>query len=101
LQEGKMPGDALPAHRKLAAEMKTMGSKGSSWLFYPGLGAGDIDFHYWSVLGFKNYAELGAAMEMYTNGGGWKKAMGILGPVTRCGSPSVFDARVVRTGARS
>ena len=101
LQEGQTPDAALPAHRKLGAEMKTMGSKGSSWLFYPGMGAGDIDFHYWSVLAFSNYTDLGAATEMYINGGGWKKSMAILGPVTRCGSPSVFDARLVRSGAGS
>ena len=99
LQEGKMPADALPAHRKAGAAMKAMGSKASSWLFYPGLGAGDIDFHYWSVLAFSNYTELGAASELYINGGGWEKVMATLGPVTRCGSPSVFDVRLVRSGA--
>jgi hypothetical protein len=97
--EGKSPADALPAHRKIGAEMKAMGSPASSWLFYPGLGRSDIDFHYWSVIGFNNYAELGAATEIYVNGGGWEKAMGILGSVSRCRPPTVFDAQVVRTGA--
>jgi len=96
---GKTPAEALPAHRKVAAEMVAMGSKASSWLFFPGMGNSDIDFHYWSVLGFNNYTELGAATELYVNGGGWQKAMGILGPVTRCKPPTAFDAHLVRAGA--
>jgi hypothetical protein len=99
MMAGKTPADALPAHRKVAAEMVALGSKASSWLFYPGMGNSDIDFHYWSVLGFNNYAELGAATELYVNGGGWQKAMGILGPVSRCKPPTVFDAHLVRAGA--
>jgi hypothetical protein len=101
MAQGKSPADALPAHRKAGAAMTAMGSKASAWLFYPGLGAGDIDFHYWHVIAFKNYTELGAATELYINGGGWEKVMGIMGPVSRCGSPSVFDVRLVRTGATS
>jgi hypothetical protein len=101
LQDGKMPADALTAHRAAGAAMKAMGSPTSSWLFYPGMGAGDIDFHYWSVIAAKNYTDLGAATELYINGGGWQKMMGILGPVTRCASPTVFDAHVVRMGAAS
>jgi hypothetical protein len=97
MMAGKTPADALPAHRKVGAEMAAMGSKASSWLFYPGMG-NSTDFHYWSVLGFNNYAELGAATELYVNGGGWEKAMGILGPVSRCKPPTVFDAHLVRAG---
>lgn len=99
MQDGKSPAAALPAHKKAAAAMVGMGSKASSWLFYPGLGAGNIDFHYWQVIAFNNYEELGAATELYINGGGWEKVMGILGPVSRCASPTVYDATVVRTGS--
>lgn len=96
LQPGKTHRQALDGHRKVGAMMKGMGSKASSWAFYPGMGSGDIDFHYWSVIAFNNYTEMGAATELYINGGGWEKAMGILAPLTRCKSPSVFDAHVVR-----
>ena len=97
--EGKSPADALPAHRKAGAEMKAMGSTVSSWLFYPGMGSGDVDIDYWSVYGFNNYTELGAATELYINGGGWQKVMGIMGAVSRCAAPVVFDAHLVRAGS--
>ena len=96
--EGKTPMEALPAHRKVGAMMKEMGSKASSWLFFPGMGSANAGFHYWSVLGFNSYSDLGAATEMYINGGGWEKAMSVLAPLTRCASPAVFDARLVRAG---
>jgi hypothetical protein len=99
LQEGKSPTEALPAHRAAGKAMKAMGSKAASWLFFPGMGSGDIDFHYWSVLAFKSYSDLGAASEMFFNGGGWEKVRGTLAPVSRCRSPAVFDARLVRAGA--
>jgi hypothetical protein len=101
LQPGKMPAEALEGHRKVGAMMKGMGSPASSWLFFPGMGSGDIDFHYWSVIGFQNYTDLGAATELYINGGGWQKAMGILSSLTRCQSPAVFDAHAVRQGGNS
>lgn len=100
MREGKSPAEALPAHRKSGAAMREMGSKGMSWLFYPFLGTSQADFDYWSVLAFNNYTELGATQEKYLNGGGWEKVMGILGPVSDCKDPSVFDAKLVRAGAR-
>ena len=99
LQEGKSPTDALPAHRKAAEIMQGMGSNGASWLFYPGMGTSADGFHYWSVLAFKSYKELGSAMEKYINGGGWEKVMAVTSPVTQCGSATVFDAHLVRAGA--
>lgn len=101
MQEGKMPNEAVAAHREVGKAMKGMGSKASSWLFYPGIGAGNIDFHYWSVIAFKNYSEMGVSQEMYINGGGWSKAMSILAPVSRCRSPELYDVRLVRNGASS
>jgi hypothetical protein len=101
LEDGKSPADALPVHSKLSAAMKDMGSAASSWLFYPGMGSGDADFDYWSVVAFNNYTEMGAAQEMYINGGGWEKAMGILDSTARCTSPVVFDALLVRAATDS
>ena len=72
----------------------------ASWLFFPGIGAGDIDFDFWRVVAFPNYAGLGAAAEVYLNGGGWQKSQEILGPVASCSSPAAFDARLARQGAR-
>ena len=98
LKDGKNLADSYNAHKKTGAAMKALGSKTSSWLFYPSLGAGDIDFQYWSVIAANNYTELGAAWEMFTNGGGWQKSQENLGKIVACGSPSVFDAHVVVAG---
>lgn len=99
LQPGKMHTEALEGHRKVGAMMKGMGSPASSWVFFPGMGSGDIDFNYWSVIAFQNYTDMGAGTEIYINGGGWEKAMGIMAPLSRCKSPSVFDVQVVRQAA--
>lgn len=98
-QDGKNMGDSYAAHKKLAVAMTGMGSKASSWLFYPGLGS-NVDFDYWQVIGFNNYSELGAVTDLYTNGEGWKKAAEILAPVASCDGTSVWDARLVREGRR-
>jgi hypothetical protein len=98
MQDGVSPVKALPAHRKSAKIMTDMGSKARSWLFWPGIGAGDIDFHYWRVVAFENYSEMGAATELYFNGGAWKQMMEIMAPVARCESGALFDAHLVRQG---
>ena len=100
LGDGKSPNDAIAAAGKLSGAMTALGTNASSWLFFPGMGAGDIDFDFWRVVAFNNYTELGAAAETYMNGGGWQKNMEILGPVAGCSSPGVYDARLVRAGAR-
>lgn len=100
LGDGKSPNDAIAAAKKLTGAMTALGTDASSWLFFPGMGAGNIDFDYWRVVAFNNYTELGAAVETYMNGGGWQKNMEIMGPVASCSSPGVYDARLVRAGAR-
>ncbi len=101
LNDGKTGEDAIAAGSKLAAAMKTLGSSPASWIFFPGLGAGNIDFDYWRVIAFSNYADLAASAEVYLNGGGWKKTQEILGPVASCSSPAVFDARLARAAKGS
>lgn len=100
LADGKSPNDAIAAAKNLTAAMTSLGTSASSWLFFPGMGAGDIDFDFWRVVAFNNYTELGAAVETFMNGGGWQKSMEIMGPVASCSSPGVYDARLVRAGAR-
>ena len=99
-RDGKSFNDSYEAHKKMATAMSGMGSKGASWIFYPGLGTSSEDPDYWQVVAFKNYTDLGAATELWTNGGGWKKAAEILGPVSSCESSSVWNARLVRGGNR-
>jgi len=86
--------DAIAAHRAVAESMG--GESGAnSWLFFPGSGSTDqgSDDVYWLVLGFDNYTELGAAMENYTNGGGYEKVMDILDDVTECSGTTTWVAR--------
>ncbi len=100
LNEGVSPSQAIPAHRKAAAAMKELGSKGASWIFLPGMGTSAEGFDYWAVLAYQNYTDFGAAIEMYLNGGGREKVMAARSPVASCGSGTVFDAHLVRAGAR-
>jgi len=99
LADGKSAMDAVQAGKQLAGAMKALGADSASWLFFPGIGAGDIDFDFWRVVAFPNYAGLGAAAEVYLNGGGWQKSREILRPVASCSAPAAFDARLARQGA--
>ena len=96
VNDGKTVADAYAAHLESGTAMKAMGSQGLSWFFQPALGAGPIDFDYYWVVAFNRLAEMGATMDMYVNGGGMKKAMGILSKVSSCDTATVFDALSVR-----
>jgi hypothetical protein len=96
LAEGKTLNDAYTAHLELGATMKGMGSLALSWMMQPALGAGDIDYDYYHVVGFYRYSDMGATMELYANGGGVEQFRKHLGGVTSCQTPMVFDAISVR-----
>ena len=96
LDEGKTLNDAYVAHLELGAAMKGMGSLALSWMMQPALGAGDIDYDYYHVVGFYRYSDMGATMELYANGGGAQQFRKHLGGVTSCQTPMVFDALSVR-----
>jgi len=100
MAEGKTWQDAMGAHKANAAAMTEMGGKGSSWMFFPMLGGSSEGFDYWSVTAFQSWPDFGAAYEMYVNGGGWQKAMGIMQGNVTCGDPTVWDAYLVRQGNR-
>jgi hypothetical protein len=97
VQEGATDDQAFAAHKGMAAAMREMGGKGQSWLFYPSLGSGKMDFDYFSVVSFNSMAELGEAWEMYYNQGGWKNAAAV-GKVTSCDVPRVYSASSIRMG---
>lgn len=67
-----------------------------SWLFYPTLGTGDVGFDYYHAIAFYRYSDMGAAMDLYANGGGYDQAQKVLRPVSDCEAPIVFDAMSVR-----
>ena len=93
---------AIAAHKQYSGAMRELGSKGSSWLFFPMIGApADMDFDYWGVSTFSSWSDFFAGYELYVNGGGWKKGMEALKGVADCreGSPSLWDVKLVRQGA--
>lgn len=96
LNDGKTNRDALNAHIAFGNHMRGLGSMAQSWLFYPTLGTGVIDFDYYHAIAFYRYSDMGAAMELYTNGGGYQQAEKVLRPVSHCEAPVVFDAYSVR-----
>ena len=95
MNEGVNSRQAFEAHKKFSAGMRQLGGKGQSWLMYPALGFKDLDFDYYSVVSFNNYAELGEAWHLWTNGGGYEKHGPGLMSVVTCDSPRVYDARLV------
>jgi hypothetical protein len=96
LEEGKSDRDAYRAHLAFGKHMRGLGSLASSWLFYPTMGTGDIDYDYYHAVAFYRYSDMGAAMELYANGGGHEAAQKLLDPVTECRAPIVFDALSLR-----
>lgn len=99
LAPGKTVKDALQAHIEAGAIMKRLGSKQRSWIYTPGLGAGDIDFDYWRLLVFSDYPELAQMLEVYTRGGGKEKTDPIYADIASCDLPTVFDARWAKKGS--
>ena len=96
LKEDKTEQDAYRAHLAFGKQMRSLGSLASSWLFYPTMGTGDIDYDYYHATAFYRYSDLGAAMELYANAGGYEAASKLLDPVTDCQAPIVFDAISLR-----
>jgi hypothetical protein len=104
LDDGSDSMKAIAAHKKYSAAMRGLGAKGSSWLFFPMIGGStDRDFDYWGVTTFKGWTDFFAGYELYVNGGGWKKGMEALSGAASCaaGSPTVWDVKLVRSGATS
>ena len=96
LNEGKTDADAYRAHIKFGQHMRGLGSMASSWLFYPTIGTGDIDYDYYHAIAFYRYSDMGAAMDLYSNQGGYEAAQKVLHPVSQCQAPIVFDSISVR-----
>jgi hypothetical protein len=96
LNEGKTLAEAYAAHLDASQVMKALGSLAVSWMFQPAAGADDLAFDYYHVVGFYRYSDMGATMEMYANGGGREAQQKILGEVTHCNTPNIYDAVSVR-----
>jgi hypothetical protein len=102
IAEGSDWNKAVTAHKSFSTAMRSMGAKGSNWVFFPMLGGGDLEHDYLAVSTFKDWADYGAAYDIYVTGGGWQKAMETYKGVTSCNerSPTVWDVKLVRQGKR-
>ncbi len=89
---------AIAAHRKAGKAMRDKGMQMNAWIFYPSLGPGKMDFDYYLVSSFKNYAALGKGFEVYNNGGGWMERQKALDGVVSCDVPRVYDSKRIRAG---
>ncbi len=96
LKDGIDIDKAWDAYLKAGTEMKALGSLAVSWMFVPAIGASADNPDFYHVVGFYRYSDMGATMEMYFNKGGIKKQQAILGKVSSCETPTVFDALSVR-----
>jgi hypothetical protein len=97
--DGHKMDDVVAAHHKLGSYMDSKGSTTSGWLFFPGMGAGQIDYDYKLVLANADYPSLATDSEIFANGGGWKEAGKIFGDMADCDSPRLYHAEMVRNGA--
>ena len=100
--EGSDWEKAINAHKQVASAMRTMGAKNSNWVFFPMLGGNNVDYDYLSVVTFKNWADFGAAYEIYVSGGGWQKSAELMSGVAECNqdTPTVWDVKLVHQGAQ-
>lgn len=96
LEKGKSLRDAYAAHLEWGTAKKALGFLDNSWMFQPMAGIRDIDFDYYHLVAFYRYSDLGAAVEVYANGGGKTKRDGIYKGITDCGRPFIYDFTAVR-----
>lgn len=96
LQDGKTLDAAYKAHLDWGTAKKALGFLDNSWMFKPAAGVHDLDFDYYHIVVFYRYSDLGAAMEVYANGGGMEKRDQIYAGITDCGMPDIFDFHSVR-----
>ncbi len=96
LAEGASHEQVLAAHREFGKYMHSKGSDTRAWLFYPGMGSGQIDFDYKLVLSNSGYASLANSMNIIANGGGWMERGKVFGGKATCDSFRLYDADLVR-----
>lgn len=96
LEDGKNLNNAYKAHLEWGTTKKALGFLDNSWMFQPAVGVRDIDYDYYHVVVFYRYSDLGAAMQVYANGGGMQKREKIYSGITDCGRPFIYDFKSVR-----
>jgi hypothetical protein len=96
LADGKSLEDAYATHLEWGTVKKGLGFLDNSWMFVPAIGTGDVDFDYRHLVIFYRYSDLGAAMEVYANGGARQTREKIYAGTTSCQTPNILDAVSVR-----
>jgi hypothetical protein len=97
--EGKSSQESVRAHGEFHKYMKSKGSETNAWIFFPGLGAGVIDFDYKVVLANPDLPSSAMDAEILTNGGGWMQAAETFDGTTTCDSARMYSADLIRNGA--
>ncbi len=100
IAEGKTSDDVYKAHKSFSDYLVENDSQSGSWILWPALGAGDIEFDYYAVSAYASYAQLGRVFETYANNGGWQRAMKTFDGVVDCDEPRLYDGKLVRDGSR-
>jgi hypothetical protein len=98
LAEGKAGPDAFAVQKQRSQMMAGMGSKASSWMFWPALGWGETELDYYSVVAYSGYEELGATWDRYMTNGTMQKMNALGDGVVECDSPRVYSATLVVEG---
>ena len=99
MEDDANPADMVAAHREFKDFMRSKGSESAGWLFFPGMGAGNIEYDYKMVLANTDHRSLAKDGEIIANGGGWMKAQETFGGIVQCDSPRLYQADMVRNGA--
>ncbi len=99
IDDDASPEDVLTAHREFGSFMQSKGSDTAAWLFFPALGAGDIEYDYKLVLANADHRSLAKDGEIIANGGGWMKRGEVFKDIVQCDSPRLYQADLVRNAA--
>lgn len=97
--DGHKIDEVVGAHSKFGSYMDNKGSTTSGWIFFPAMGAGQIEYDYKLVLANADYPSLTADSEIYANGGGWQEAGKTFDGITECDSARLYHAELIRDGA--
>ncbi len=99
VDEGSSMEASMVAHRTFGAFMDSKGSKTEAWMFFPGMGAGDIDYDYKLVLANASYPSLAIDSDIISNKGGWMEAGNTFGDNTTCDSARLYQADTIRSSS--
>ncbi len=98
VDEGSNMREAMETVTSFGKFMDSKGSETSAYVFFPGMGAGIIDFDYKLVLADADFTTVAKDAEITMNGGGWQEAGKTFKGITSCDSARLYQADLVRGG---